>query len=499
MATKEELQIIISAKDQTKGIIGGLSGSLGKLGKLAGTAVVAGIGATTAAVGGLAVGLGVLAKDAAQLGPIEEAFEGIAESSGKSADELMDAFRRQSGGLIRNTDLMKSYNMAASLVSDDFANELPNAMNYLSRVSAATGEDMGFLMDSLVRGVGRVSPMILDNLGVQVDLTAATEAYAESVGKTAKELTKSEQQMAIFDAVMQQLAINTENLPEMSDPFKQLSVTLVILKDTAAKEIGGAFLPLIQDLADEITEFVSSEEFQQWIRDVARWLREELIPWLKDAYRWVKEELLPALREFWEWLSPKIEAMKAGIAGLRSAWESDFIGIKTFVEGVWEGLQLTFELFSAAFEGDWEKFGDTLQELWKSIWDTIKGVMEKRIEDTLEYIRSVDWGQVGRDILTAIGNGVLSVGRWWAMLWFKMGQTAINAVLGAFNITLPNLGGGGENPTTSSNMNTWVPGHSRIKPGQTTVNLTYSPAVSFVDQYEVERQLVPIINDALRR
>ena len=32
--------------------------------------------------------------------------------------------------------------------------------------AAATGQDVGFMLDSLVKGIGRGSPMILDNLGL---------------------------------------------------------------------------------------------------------------------------------------------------------------------------------------------------------------------------------------------------------------------------------------------------------------------------------------------
>jgi len=71
-----------------------------------------------------------------------------------------------------NRDLMLSFNKASTLVSVDFAKQLPDAMQYLGKVSLATGQDLGFLLDSLVTGVGRVSPMILDNLGIQVALSA---------------------------------------------------------------------------------------------------------------------------------------------------------------------------------------------------------------------------------------------------------------------------------------------------------------------------------------
>jgi len=167
-----------------------LSGSAKQAGKVLGniakagiTAVAIGAGVAAAAVGGLAIGLGKLAMEAAPIEGVKNAFEGLTESFEGGSEAMLAALKESSSGMIANRDLMKSFNQAAQLVSKDFAQQLPDAMQYLSKVAAATGEDMGFMMDSLVRGVGRLSPMILDNLGIQVDLTEATEAYALSVGK----------------------------------------------------------------------------------------------------------------------------------------------------------------------------------------------------------------------------------------------------------------------------------------------------------------------------
>lgn len=176
------LAIIVDAatKDAAKG--------LGKFGKVLGGLGKVALG-TTAIVGAATVGMGAaavkLAVDAAPLEGIQGAFEGIATSSGKSADAMLAALQKGSAGMVTQRDLMKKYNLAASLVGETFANELPNAMGYLGKVASATGEDMGYMLDSLVRGVGRLSPMILDNLGIQVDVAAANEAWAEKSGLAA--------------------------------------------------------------------------------------------------------------------------------------------------------------------------------------------------------------------------------------------------------------------------------------------------------------------------
>ena len=141
----ENLEIIITAKDRTQGILKNIGGGLAGIGKIAAGALAVGIGAATAGVGALGYGIFELTKTAAELGPIKKSFEGIAEASGVAGEAMLRALQEGSGGLISNIDLMKTYNLASQLVSSQFANELPDAMEYVSKVSAATGASPVFI------------------------------------------------------------------------------------------------------------------------------------------------------------------------------------------------------------------------------------------------------------------------------------------------------------------------------------------------------------------
>ncbi|KAA3645339.1 MAG: hypothetical protein DWQ07_12795 [Chloroflexi bacterium] len=261
------LKVVADIKDMRAGLdsaagkargfassVGGNFLSLGnkvlKFGALAGGTALLGIGA----LGG---GLAQLAVDAAPLQTIQEAFEGISEASGQSSADLLRDLQEQSAGMITNRDLMEKYNLAAQLVGDQFANQLPAAMGPLGKVAAATGQDMGFLMDSLVRGVGRLSPMILDNLAVQIDLNSAYEAWAAANGVAVGEMTKSQQQAAVMAATMEQLEKNTASMPEVvgsaAQQFAAFQTTLQNTKD----QIGLAVLPAITPLISKLSELAA--------------------------------------------------------------------------------------------------------------------------------------------------------------------------------------------------------------------------------------------------
>jgi hypothetical protein len=223
-----------------------------------GTAALAGIGTAVGILTAGIAGIGKLTIDAAPIEGVAAAFEGLAESAGSSGDVMLEALQKGSSGMITNADLMKSYNQAAQLVGLEFANKLPDAMKYLMKVSAATGQDMGFMMESLVKGVGRMSPMILDNLGIQVSLAEATANAAEMYGVEESALSKAQLQAGMMNVVLEKLAVNTEAMPDVTDKaaakFAQFKVNIQNAKD----EIGLAFLPILSTVMTTLSGLVKS-------------------------------------------------------------------------------------------------------------------------------------------------------------------------------------------------------------------------------------------------
>jgi len=271
---KNTIEIIINAKDKASGVLRDVGGNIQTIGKLALTGLGA-IGVGAAAAG---VGIAKLALDAAPLEGIEAAFAGLAESAGVGADDMLAAMKKGSAGMVAQRDLMLSFNQAAQLVSTDFAKELPDAMGYLGKVSAATGEDLDFMMDSLVRGVGRLSPMILDNLGIQVDLNSAYEDYAGELGKSVDELTKTEQQTALMNQVMEKLAENTAAMPDVtgtaSAGIAQMKATFQDVKD----EIGKKFLPVLSSLMQTFSALM-----ERVLPPLVRFIETFLVPILDNV------------------------------------------------------------------------------------------------------------------------------------------------------------------------------------------------------------------------
>ena len=244
------IDIILKATDKASKEIGAVEGMLGKLGTAAKVAVAASV-----AIG---AGLAKMAIDAAPLEGIKRAFDGLTESIEGGSEKMLKALQKGSKGMIDNRQLMLNFNLASQLVNREFAERLPEALEYLTKVSAATGQSMDYLMNSLILGVGRLSPRIIDNLAVQISATEAYELYAASIGKAADELTRTEQQTAIMNLTMQKLKENTASFPDItnnaSTKLSQFGATIENVRDG----IGMGLLPVLKVFMDNLNTFVSS-------------------------------------------------------------------------------------------------------------------------------------------------------------------------------------------------------------------------------------------------
>ncbi len=237
------------------------------------------LGVAGTALSAAGAGMVKLALDAKEIPVIAQTFDNL----GGSIDVMVEATQ----GMVGSTELMKTFNQAAQLVGVDFAQKLPDAMGYLGKVSRATGESMEYMLNALVLGVGRLSPMILDNLGVQVNLTEANEAYAQSLGREVDSLTKAEQQTALMNVVMEKLATNTASMPDAMGSVDQIwgsfKNTLQDVKDS----IGVALLPALQ-------------EVMKVLADLAGTYGPQVIAWAEDFGPKLQAGIIPALGKMLE-------------------------------------------------------------------------------------------------------------------------------------------------------------------------------------------------------
>src|SRR5690606_28650510 len=112
------------------------------------------------------------------------AFDGLAQQAGTSGAQMLSALQQASQGAISNRDLMLAANRAMLLGVASSSSDMARLLEVASVRAKAMGLSMAQAFDNIVTGIGRQSPLILDNLGITVDAARANETYAQSIGKT---------------------------------------------------------------------------------------------------------------------------------------------------------------------------------------------------------------------------------------------------------------------------------------------------------------------------
>ena len=291
-------------------------GSIGEkaLGVLTGNLATKGFDALLGAV--QSVG-DTLLNEAPRVEGLRTSFDNLAESAGFSGEAVMDSLRAAAKGMVTDVSLMESFNKSMLLVGEGMADKLPKLLEIAQASAAATGEDVGFMLDSLVTGIGRGSPMILDNLGLTINLAEAYEGYAKTLGISADEMTKAQQQMALLNAVeasgdefIRRLGDNTGGTAQTMAQFKTtienlkmglatglLPALAAIITPLAALAmehlpkliplverfgaVFSAFITVVLSGSDPLTSFASMlsmlgvpPEIVNGFRDVVTWLKE---------------------------------------------------------------------------------------------------------------------------------------------------------------------------------------------------------------------------------
>ena len=198
-----DLEVVASLRDDVSG----------KLDKMEGKAATTGKGMEKS-LGGIqnavnAINLDRAAESVRQFGArasevekVRTAFVELTAAAGVSGDAVIAKTKDATKGLITEFDIMAASNKALLLgleVSEDSMAEMATAATALGQ---AMKQDAGKSLDDLITALGRGSPLILDNLGLTVQVGKANETYAAELGKAASKLTEAEKKQAFFNAAM---------------------------------------------------------------------------------------------------------------------------------------------------------------------------------------------------------------------------------------------------------------------------------------------------------
>lgn len=212
-------------------------------------------------------------------------FKNLAGSVAEAADESlkfsammsnarvnMDAVKAATSGMITEFEILKASSIAnefrLGLTSDQFTKLSEAAAEAANRM----GGDVNKSIRDLIVGMARMSPKILDNLGIIINAKSAFEKYALSIGKTTKELSDSDKRIAFNNATMKALNDRVVDMGEvyntaaarvkqasvkMSDAWREFKDVAIVVADVVTDFVHGP-------LSEEITKMSEAAGTNQY-------------------------------------------------------------------------------------------------------------------------------------------------------------------------------------------------------------------------------------------
>lgn len=242
---------------QSKGVIG-TANSTKSFSKLAST-IGSGNGGLVGAYATLAANVFAVTaafnalQSAAQVEQIERGLIALGNRTGQTLTVFADGLKEITGNAISTEQALRS---TAQVVSAGFSGaELERLGRVATDVSFALGRSMTDSMDRLTRGVIKLEPELLDELGIMTRLGDATSAYAAELGKSQNSLTRAERSQAFYNAVMAEGELKFGGLSEAAGntkAFDQLGATFRDLTKDIFNFINIAALPLAQILNNKL-------------------------------------------------------------------------------------------------------------------------------------------------------------------------------------------------------------------------------------------------------
>lgn len=180
----------------------------------------------------------------------------------KGLDQLGAASGRNLGSLakqlVATTDgaisLREALTATAQASSGGLSNENILKLGQVAKqASQALGIDMVNAVSRLSRGITKLEPELLDEIGIFVRVDKASADYARSIGKSASALTDFEKRQAFANAVLEQGAAKFGAVQLDANPYSKIQASLENLSFTALNAVNTAFAPLLNILASSPT------------------------------------------------------------------------------------------------------------------------------------------------------------------------------------------------------------------------------------------------------
>jgi hypothetical protein len=141
-------------------------------------------------------------RDAAQVEQLMQGLEFQGAKTGRTLSTVASSIQEITEGSLSASEAMRAAALGSSAGLS--AGDLERLTQVATNASKVLGRNLPDSMDRIIKGVTKLEPELLDELGLMTKLTEASELYARQVGKSAAALTNFEKRRAFVDAIQRE-------------------------------------------------------------------------------------------------------------------------------------------------------------------------------------------------------------------------------------------------------------------------------------------------------
>lgn len=225
-------------------------------------------------------------KDAANTTSMVKGMDQLGAASGVALGTMAQRFVQATDGAISLREAMSSVTKASAAGLS--SKQIIEIGQFAKTASQALGLDMTDAVNRLTRGITKLEPELLDELGLFTKIGPAADKYAASVGKSAASLTDFERRQAFANAVLDEARTKFGQIELASNPYQKLEANIRNLT-TAGLELVNSFLSPIIGLVSNsglalvtVLGLIGAKLTGMAIPALAGW-RDELVSTAKEA------------------------------------------------------------------------------------------------------------------------------------------------------------------------------------------------------------------------
>lgn len=187
-------------------------------------------------------------REAAATENLIKGLDQLGASSGKSLGTLSKQIAETTGGALSLRDAMTAVAQASSAGLGN--KQIQDLAVVAAKASNALGIGMSDAISRLSRGISKIEPELLDEIGIFVRVDDAVSKYALSVGKTTTSLSDFERRQAFANAVLEQGKEKFAAIESAPNPYDKLLASINNLATAGLELVNKVLAPIVKVLAE---------------------------------------------------------------------------------------------------------------------------------------------------------------------------------------------------------------------------------------------------------